>query len=360
VVTGHCPEIGCFLALQRQCSMLVGILLACSIGLSIVEGAQVWLALKLEDRKLQKNKSEGDEVRHRSFLEEQSKYAPFNMRAQIENMLQLVIGLGFVLLFGTLQPMVAPLCLIHFACALRFRAMLLTWRFTKRPLPLNLAGVGAWANVMGVLMNFGIFFSGVLVVLWGRFFHGALLIAKISGLVLWFVLISGMWALVDIIVSPKSPQAQVMIRRRNHATRVITEASMASHYSVTESQRRPSTVAEEAATTPRAKIDEDVPDSFGDSSSGLGSGSDGDKEEVLRRPEQSLNRRATLSLTDAATTRRMEFELGCDVGDLMPQAEIVQMEAWQDIRRLDGELTSLPATPRRRTPTTPPDDADDA
>jgi hypothetical protein len=342
IVSGHCPEAGCFLTLQRQVSVLVGILLACSISFSVLEVLQVWLVLKWEDRKLHGQKDKDVEVKHRSFLEEQAKYVPFDMRAQIENMLQLVIGLGFVMLFGTLQPMVVPLCLVHFAFTMRVRSMLLSWRFTKRPLPHKLDGVGAWSGVMGVLMNFGVFFSGVLVVLWGRFFHGALLLAKISGLVLWFVLISGVWALVDLVVPPKSPQAQVMTRRRHYANRVITEAAMA----VTE-VRRPSLDAANAA------FDEDS------QSSGSGGGADGDGEEAgtssrlsgeesqsslghepLERRRDSQARKVTLRFTDSTTHRKVELELGCEVEDLMPQGQIVQNDEWHRIPHLDGKVTA--------------------
>jgi len=339
LVSGHCPEAGCFLALQRQVSMLVGILLACSIGLSVLEAVQVWLVLRWEDYKLQKSTSEDGSVKHRSFLEEQSKYTPFNMRAQIENMLQLVIGLGFVMLFGTLQPMVVPLCLVHFACALRFRALLLTWKFTRRPLPHKLGGVGAWSGVMTVLMNFGIFFSGVLVVLWGRFFHGALLLAKISGLVMWFMLISGIWALVDIVVPPTSPHAKVLVRRRNYASRVITEAAMDAQ--AAESSHRPSNQAGHALVGDEA-ADE------GSCSSGSGLGGDCDDVEASSdesgpAPGKKASRMpslgASLNLASSTTNRTVHLHLGCDVEDLIPLGRIVQNEDWLAIPRLDGQLT---------------------
>ena len=52
----------------------------------------------------------------------------------------------------------------------------------------------------------------MLVVLWGRFFHGALLLAKISGLVLWFVLISGLWALVAVDRRAPTPHLHSLLR----------------------------------------------------------------------------------------------------------------------------------------------------
>jgi len=318
-ISEQCPEIGCFESMRKQVSTLVVILIACSILFLGLERIQVWYDIWSEDRGLERL---GVSAK-RSVVEEQSKYSVYDMRAQVENMLQLVLGLGFVLLFGTLQPLVAPLCFVHFACAMRCRAVLLTW-FTKRSLPHKLQGVGAWSDVMGTLMNFSVFFSGVLIVSWGRFFHGAQMLAKTTGFAAWVMTMAVAWALVDIICPPKSKEAQIMVKRRNYAHRVLITASMGA----TEQQNGPfqSGSGELGLGLGVPPVDEDTtdPDELRD-----------EYDEERRLSHQSLLAYGTegvlLSVTDSVSKRTMQFDAGCTVKMMSPQAALVMEEAWDHI-----------------------------
>jgi len=373
-VSGKCPEIGCFQSLQNQVSMLVVILLACSIAILLAERVQVWFTIWLEDYNLEK-KGDKDPAAEtsRSFLEEQSKYTIFDMRAQIENMLQLVIGLGFVLLFGTLQPLVVPLCFLHFLCAMRFRAALLTW-FARRVLPHKLRGVGAWGEVMSVLMNLSVFFSGVLIVCWGRFFKDTKLLARLTGLIVWILLINSMWALVDIICPPKSKEAQIMLKRRNYAGRVLIEASMDTRVAaegVADEELHSEISAEGSheASPAKGQRDEAEQASYGSPrtggsesarlvvdeapSSSAAASPPARKVSIMESPrahsKSSSGKKShgdQLVFTDALSHRAMRLQLDCDVEELVPQGPVVHEEQWENIPRLSGKLYS--ARPARK------------
>merc|ERR1719487_2655957 len=125
-------------------------------------------------------RKQGIEPPSRCFAEEQSKYTEFRIREQIESMLTLVISLGFVFMFGTVAPIVVPLSFLVFWVQLRANAYLVTMA-TKRTVPRKQVGIGAWQDVMELLMKFGILFSGFLIVAYGDTFKGTPLIAKLTG-----------------------------------------------------------------------------------------------------------------------------------------------------------------------------------
>merc|ERR1719428_1576518 len=83
---------------------------------------------------------QGKPVASRAFAEEQGKYSEFRMRQQIENMLQLVLALGYVLIFGAVVPLLVPLCLVEFIVQLRASAFLLTLT-AKRAVPNQQTGI---------------------------------------------------------------------------------------------------------------------------------------------------------------------------------------------------------------------------
>mmetsp|Transcript_105633 Transcript_105633/g.294888 ORF Transcript_105633/g.294888 Transcript_105633/m.294888 type:complete len:1028 (+) Transcript_105633:160-3243(+) len=229
--SGRCVNELCLQRLKEQTTLLMLILLSCSVAFSAIELALVRVSLELEDRNLKRQLGREEAMKRasqRSFLEEQAKYRSFETKEQIENTLQLVLALGYVLLFGTLQPLVVPLCLVHFAVTLRVRAALLT-RYAKRCVPHKLVGIGAWKRVVYILMNTGIFFSGFLLVYWGRFFKGGALVAKLTGMILWFIVVHGLWFVVDLFVPTTSGDLSVLERRRRHVERIVMEASMHKH-----------------------------------------------------------------------------------------------------------------------------------
>jgi hypothetical protein len=363
-VAGHCPEdMGCFGSLQHQLGLLIIILLACGVAFSILEYILVWIGIKMEDWAM--DKEERDVVHlNRSFLEEQSKYSVYGMREQVENMLQLVLGLGFVLLFGIVQPWVVPLCFIHFWILLRARAWLLT-EYSKRCLPHKLIGIGAWKEVMNCLMNVSVFVNGVLITYWGRFFKGALLLAKLSGLVTWILLIYALWSLVDVIVPPKSEEAVVLASRRVYSARVINEVSMDSKVGRQAAAQQDDVLFEAAEGSVSSQAfqeshSEDEEDfeakgHHGTRSEPLQKASaaqramDHARNEVKRRISGKKVSRTNPKLTemDAVSHRSVTLQLDCQLDELALQADIVNSEMWDEIPRMTARTQrEIMASPR--------------
>merc|ERR1719326_703241 len=115
---------------------------ALRIGQVLVASLQVKFALWWETYQMT---SKGLTPPPRSFAEEQSKYLPFRIREQIEAMLQLVIPLGYVLIFGAVAPITVPMCFAVFVVQLRASAHLLA-STAKRTVPRRQVGVGHWKD----------------------------------------------------------------------------------------------------------------------------------------------------------------------------------------------------------------------
>lgn len=222
--TGNCPEDGCFPSLRHQLTMMMVILMLCSVSFIFLEVVMVRIKIIMEDRALEASTNK-EVATERSYLEEQAKYGVYGIKEQIENMMQLVLGLGFVILFAVIQPLVVPLCLLHIGTTCYARALLLV-SHTKRCVPYSLVGVGAWKSIMHILMNLAVFSSGFFLVYWGRFFKGGTLIAKLTGMILWTIFCHSAWAIVNVVCPPGSSDTSIMTSRRKYVERIINETAM--------------------------------------------------------------------------------------------------------------------------------------
>lgn len=210
-----CPKDDCIQLLKMQLSMTLLLCTAVSLSQVVLASGKVWLTLYLEDREMRKGLKEGEEIPTRSYLEEQSKYEEFRIRAQIEGMMQLVVALGYVLIFGAVAPRIVPLCLCVFLVQLRATAYQSTTTF-RRPLPRISAGLGAWVGIVRMLNMFGLLFSGFLLVAYGPSFKGTFLLTKVSGFVVYVVLMSIAWIIVSIFCPPSDPCTKLLVQRRNY------------------------------------------------------------------------------------------------------------------------------------------------
>ncbi len=134
-----CPEGGCLAQMRSSLTLTMLIL-------SIVRIVEVWVVsllvrvkLWLEDRALKKEVGT-DAIPERTFIEEQGKFASYRMKDQITAMLQLVIPLGYVILFGGVAPIIVFYALAVFAVQLRATAFLLVTS-SKRPVPRKSLGL---------------------------------------------------------------------------------------------------------------------------------------------------------------------------------------------------------------------------
>jgi len=212
-----CPEGGCLEFLRVQLSITLAILAACRIVQVIAESLIVKFTLAWELHQLKKAQGPEAEPPNRSVEEEQSKYGAFRVREQIVNMLQLVLGLGYVTLFAAIAPIVVPFCFVVFVVSLRAQAYSLTDTL-QRPVPRVAMGIGAWRDVVRVIMNAGVVFNAFQLVVYGEDFQGAHVLARLTAGTLFVMMMHLIWALIDVFEPSSggsSSQASVLDARRS-------------------------------------------------------------------------------------------------------------------------------------------------
>lgn len=221
--TAGCPKEGCLHALTKQLWMTMLILSVMRIGEVISASLLVRGKIWLEDFCLQRERQQqGRPLPRRSFAEFQSKFADARLQEQIENMLQLVLALGFVLLFGAVAPIIVPFCMAVFVIQLRASAFLMV-NYTKRPLPRTQCGIGLWGDVINWVMNFSIVFSGFLLIAFGDIFRGTPVLTKLAGAMVYVVIMRFLWWLVDAAYPRHAPEVAVLKARRQRVRHVVLE-----------------------------------------------------------------------------------------------------------------------------------------
>jgi len=222
-----CPERGCLRLLQEQLVSTFLILTLTGIAQVIAASLLVRVKIMCEDCWLRRSRQEDSEnekgeISKRSFVELQSKFAEGRMQAQIQHMLQLVLSLGFVLLFGAVAPIIVPFCLAVFTVQLRGTAFLML-NYTKRAVPRHQFGIGQWRSIISFLMQASVIFSGFLIAVYGDTFAGAPLLAKVAGVFLYILGMRAIWALVDKVCPPNCRDLETLQARRDRVLHVIMQ-----------------------------------------------------------------------------------------------------------------------------------------
>lgn len=214
-ITG-CPAGGCLWAVRKQLVITFTILSACRIFQVVLEAFIVKFALWWEDRALKKALGT-EEIPKRSFVEEQSKYSDFSAAEQVQNMIQLVVPLGYVMLFGGIAPFIIPMAFVVFAISLRAGGYTLL-SASKRPVPREMYGIGAWKEVVNGLMYIGLLFSGFLLASYGDMLDGTWMITRISIVGVFCLFVCTIWGVIDFLIPSTCQSVEVMAARR---TRVV-------------------------------------------------------------------------------------------------------------------------------------------
>mmetsp|Transcript_176811 Transcript_176811/g.567125 ORF Transcript_176811/g.567125 Transcript_176811/m.567125 type:complete len:1003 (-) Transcript_176811:133-3141(-) len=218
-----CPHGGCMASLKKQLWMTLLILSASRIAQIFVASIIVRLKIMWEDYNLKKGlKQEGKETPKRSFAELQSKFAETRLQEQIDNMMQLVLALGFILLFGPVAPIIVPFCLAVFVIQLRGSAYMLV-RFSKRTLPRQQFGIGIWGTIVNMLMHVSVLFSGFLIIVYGDTFAGTPLLTKMAGIIIYVLCMQVVWLLVDLAYPAQSSATKILQARRDRVRKVVLE-----------------------------------------------------------------------------------------------------------------------------------------
>jgi len=216
-----CPEGGCLWAVRKQLTITIAILSLCRVLQVLIEALFVKFALWLEDRALKKQLGT-DDIPKRSFIEEQSKYLDFQAQEQVQAMIQLVVPLGYVMMFGGIAPMIIPMCFVVFAISLRAGAFSLITA-AKRPVPREMYGIGSWREVVLGLMYIGLFFSGFLMAAYGDMLDGTWMITRMSIIAIFCLIVCTIWMAIDFILPVSCKSAEIMAARRARIAHRIEE-----------------------------------------------------------------------------------------------------------------------------------------
>lgn len=207
-----CPAGGCLWAVRKQLTITIAILSACRVLQVFIEAFLVKFALWWEDRALKKRLGTED-IPKRSFVEEQSKYLDFQAQEQVQAMIQLVVPLGYVMMFGGIAPMIIPMCFVVFALSLRAGAFSLLTA-AKRPVPREMYGIGRWREVILGLMYIGLFFSGFLMASYGDMLDGTWMITRMSIIGIFCLIICVIWMVIDCIIPASAVSVEILAARR--------------------------------------------------------------------------------------------------------------------------------------------------
>jgi len=210
----HLGAADCLITLRKRLIVAMSVLtflqvLQVYIATVIVDIKMWWEARQLRNTKMY---APGNEP-VASYEERQAKSAPFKTDEQVEVMLQLVLSLGFVLLFAASVPFACLLCLPLFAVNIRATGVLLLTA-VQRPFPHRAMGIGAWQDVIGFLMNVSVLANGFIIVRFGGPFHDAPLLTRCTGVLLFACLCILLWRMVDVLVPKQAEEVNLLIKRR--------------------------------------------------------------------------------------------------------------------------------------------------
>jgi hypothetical protein len=218
-----CRAGGCFIDLRNQLRMTLVILCLLSIFMAVAQAAWVQVTLWYHERKVSREYS-GPAMK-RSFIEEQSNYIDFGLVSQINMMQTLTITLGYVILFGGIAPVIIPFCWAAFAVQLHSCAFLLVTS-TKQVVPEIAFGVGAWRDVVNILMDVAVLFTGYLLAVYSATFSGAQLITKMTGIIMYCMFVYFMWRIVDFLYPPTSLTVRTLERRRTRTKELLADMAI--------------------------------------------------------------------------------------------------------------------------------------
>lgn len=223
--TRGCRAGGCFVDLRNQLRMTLIILCLITVFMAVAQAAWVQASLWYHERKVSKG-YKGPAMK-RSFIEEQSNYIDFGLVEQINKMQTLTITLGYVILFGGIAPVIIPFCWAAFAVQLHACAFLLVTS-TKQVVPEISFGVGAWRDVVNILMDVAVLFTGYLLAVYSATFAGAQLVTKMSGLILYCLFVCLMWRVVDFLCPTTSLTVRTLDKRRTRTKELLSDMAVES------------------------------------------------------------------------------------------------------------------------------------
>jgi hypothetical protein len=203
--------------LRSQVSMTMIVLIICSVIQVVSQIVIVKFKLWYEDYEYKK--TFGKDPPPRSSHEEQAKLAKIDEATEVQNMMTLVMALGFVFHFGGVAPLALVFTLVLFTVQLRaFAKVMLA---AQRVVPHRSEGIGMWSNVLSFLMVSGVVYTAFMVVVYGAAFGEASKMAKMSAFVLFVCGIFLCWKLVDLAFPSQDHEVELLNDRRNYVTKLL-------------------------------------------------------------------------------------------------------------------------------------------
>lgn len=214
----RCRGRKCLEVLQHSVSLTLILLCLLRLAEVVCRTASVQWSLWHAHRQLQRR---GLETRGElGPAEEQLTQDRHSTNEQVKGMLQLVLALGYVFLFGAAAPIVVPFCLVVFVVHLRTYAYVLTHK-QCRPFPWRTEGVGHWRQAVKVLVSMGVLTSACLLCGWGSSFYDAPPIARVSGFILFCFVHTIIWFSVDAVCPRTCKEVQLLRARRAYVMKAL-------------------------------------------------------------------------------------------------------------------------------------------
>lgn len=199
----------------QQLLVVVQMILSLSATASLL-ASWGWVRFKLWYEIYKHRKAnDGKDPPSRPRAEEEAMMQKFGTPEQCRYACQLMLSVGFIVLFGGVVPIMVPFSLLLFALNLRVGAKVIL-NYTQRPFPRKSQGIGSWKNIMLLLMSLGVLFSGFMMVCNSVFFIGTPLITKLTGFILYCLVMRVVWAVVDYIVPEISKEVEILKVQQEH------------------------------------------------------------------------------------------------------------------------------------------------
>jgi hypothetical protein len=154
-----------------------------------------------------KKANNGEEPPERPRCEQEAKMVRFRKEDQINIMCQLMLSVSFIILFGGIAPIMIPFSLVFFAINLRVCAKTMV-EYKQRPFPREQDGIGAWKDIMKLLISVGVLFNAYLMIVESHTLRGTPLVTKLSIFLIYSIAMLLVWQVVDAIVPATSTAAK--------------------------------------------------------------------------------------------------------------------------------------------------------
>lgn len=231
-----CPPGGCLHMLKTQLFLVyISVLLSevvqvklCELGVWFSQTQELYFVRqRLRKEAAERGEEYNGEVPILSLLEVQAKFCEYKEREQIQTMTQMVISLGFLLLFGAVAPIMTLPCVCVFACYFRMNARQLT-HSAKRPFPWNLSSIGSWTYAMEVLRGAGVFVTAFLLVTQEGVFEGADITAKLFGALAFICAARVTRPIVNVVLACPDDSTSMLSHRQTHVLNMLRKVILES------------------------------------------------------------------------------------------------------------------------------------